>query len=172
MNSYNIVTNYKINQVIRSKSKYYRVNLGFSATTESNSADRILNQKDEFAYFYNTTYKTTIMAQGSIGNIRFYTDHYILEDKIAFYYKNEEFIFDFEINIVTEKGIDFYLGYLIKKIETEYVDRLKKEQEAKEAKKEIVANPEKVFKNPGNVTYEDLKAYMEKQRLERMNTKT
>lgn len=168
MNSYNIVTNYKINQMIKSYSKYYKVSLGFSSTIESNSADRVYNQKDDFAYFYNTLYKATILAQGSIGNIRFYTDHYIFEDKIAFYYKKEEFIFDFDQNLVKEKGIDFYLGHLIKTIETEYADRLKKEQEEKEARKEVKADPDKIFKNPGNVTYEDLKAYMEKQRTERL----
>lgn len=167
MNAYNIVTNYKINQIVKSYSKYYKISLGFSATTESNAAERVLNKKDDFAYFYNTLYSTTIMGQGSIGNIRFYTDHYIREDKIAFYFKKEEFIFDFEQNLVKEKGIDFYLGYLIKKIETEHADRIKKEQEAKENKK-VIANSEKVFLNPGNVTYEDLKAYMEKQRAERL----
>jgi hypothetical protein len=170
MHAYNIVTNYKINQIIKSYSKYYKVSLGFSATTESNASERVLNQKDEFAFFYNTTYNTTIMGQGSIGNIRFYTDHYIKEELIAFYFKKEEFIFEFEPNLVKEKGIDFYLGYLIKKIETEYADRLKKEQEAKETKK-VEANAEKIFKNPGNVTYDDLKAYMEQQRLERMKVK-
>ncbi len=170
MNSYNIVTNFKINQIIRSSSKYYKVNLGLSSTTESNSADRVYNKKDEFAYFYNTNYKTTILGQGSIGNIKFYTDHYIKEDKIAFYFKNEEFIFDFNFVMVKEKGIDFYLGHLIKTIETEYADRLKKKEEEKEIKKTIVADPEKVFKNPGAVSYEDLKAYMEKQRLERLKS--
>lgn len=171
MESYNIVTNYKINQIIKSSSKYYKVSLGFSSTVESTSSDRVYNQKDDFAYFYNTLYKATILAQGSVGTIRFYTDHYINEDKIAFYFRKEEFIFDFNHQMVKEKGADFYLGHLIKTIETEYADRLKKEQEAKEAKKEVKADPDKVLKNPGNVTYEDLKAYLEKQRLERMNPK-
>jgi hypothetical protein len=168
MNSYNIVTNYKINQLIKSSSKYYKVSLGFATTSETNSQDRVYNQKDEFAYFYNTLYKASILAQGSIGNIKFYTDHYIKEEKIAFYWKKEEFIFDFDSTLVKEKGVDFYLGHLIKKIETEYADRLKKEQESKENKQKTNADPDKLIKNPGLVTYEDMKAYMEKQRLERM----
>lgn len=170
MNSYNIVTNYKINQIIKSSSKYYKVSLGLSSTMQSTSGDRVLNQKDDFAYFYNTTYKTTIMRQGSIGNISFYTDHYIMEDKVAFYYKQEEFIFDFDQAMVKEKGIDFYLGHLIKTIEVEYADRIKKKEEEKESKKVINADPNKVFKNPGSVSYEDLKAYLEKQRLERLKS--
>lgn len=168
MNSYNIVTNYQINQIIKASSKYYKVNLGYSITSESNSSDRVYDRKDDFAYFYNTLYKASILGQGSIGNISFYTDHYIKEDKIAFYWKQEEFIFDFEHETVKQKGIDFYLGRLIKTIETEYADRIKKEQDTKENKSKIVADPNKLFTNPGNVSYEDLKAYMEKQRLDRL----
>ena len=172
MNAYNIVTNYKINQIIKSYSKYYKVILGFSTSAESGAADRIYNQKDEFAYYYNTMYRASVLCQGSIGNIKFYTDHMIKEDKIAFYFKKEEFIFDFDMNMVKEKGIDFYLGHLIKTIETEYADRLQKEQEEKENKLKKVASPEKLFKNPGAVSYEDLKAYLEQQRNDRLKTKT
>jgi hypothetical protein len=171
MNTYNIVTNYKIIQIIKSGSKYYRVNLGYSATLESNNSERVLSQKDEFAYFYNTMYRTTISGQGNIGNIKFYSDHYILEDKIAFYYSKEEFIFDFDSKLVKEKGVDFYLGHLIKEIETEYQERLKKKEEEIEIKKNIVGNPNNIIKNPGAATYEDLLAYMEKQRLERLKVK-
>ena len=55
-----------------------------------------LSNKDDFAFYYNNMYKTTIYAQGSIGNIKFYTDHFIKDDKVAFYYDKEEFIFDFD----------------------------------------------------------------------------
>lgn len=164
---YNIVTNYKITNFFKS-SRYFKLNLGLSSTTESNSGDRVYNQKDDFAYFYNTMYKATILGQGSIGNIFIYIDHYINEDKLAFYFDREEFIFDFDFKLVKEKGIDFYLGHLIKTIETEYADRLKKREEEKEIKKNTTADPDKVLKNPGAVSYEDLKAFMEKQRLERL----
>ena len=168
MNTYNIVTNFKIIQMIKSGSKYFKINLGLSSTSESNNSDRLYNKNDEFAYYYNTMYKANVLGQGSIGNIKFYTDHYIKEDKVAFYFKKEEFIFDFDAKLVKEKGIDFYLGHLIKTIETEYSDRLKKREEEKDEKNKVVANPDKIFKNPGSVTYADLKAYMEKQRLERL----
>lgn len=167
---YNIVTNYKINQVFKNKSRYFRVNLGLASTVESNSGDRVLSQKDSFAYFYNTNYKTTILGQGSIGDIKVYTDHYIMEDKIAFYYDREEFIFDFDDKMVNEKGVDFYLGYLIKEIETEYQDRIKEKEKVVEEQKVQVGDPSKIFENPGNVSYSDLKAYLEKQRIDRMSS--
>lgn len=170
MNAYNVVTNFRINEIIKSRSKYYKVSLGLAITTEANSGDRTYNKSDEFAFFYNSFYKASILKQGSIGNIKFYTDHYIKEDKIAFYLKEEEFVFDFDQNKVNEKGIDFYLGHLIKTIETEYEERIKKDLEIKERKSNTTADPNKVFTNPGNVSYDDLKAYLEKERLERLKS--
>jgi hypothetical protein len=128
MRKYNIVTNSKINNVFKSKSRYYRVNLGLVATIESKSGDRVMNSNDEFAYYYNTMYRTTVLAQATVGDIRIYIDHYIIDDKIAFYFDKEEFIFDFDEKMVKEKGADFYLGHLIKTIETEYQERLIKKE--------------------------------------------
>lgn len=169
MRKYNLVTNYRIIQFLK-KSRYFRVSLGLSSTIESQSGVRLYSQKDDFAYFYNTNYKTTVYGQGNIGDIFIYTDHYIREDKVAFYYDKEEFIFDFDEKMVKEKGVDFYLGHLIKNIETEHEERLKKKEEEKEVKKQEVGNPDMVFQNPGAVKYADLKAYLEKMRSERLKT--
>lgn len=167
---YNIVTNHKIVQVFK-KSKHFVVNLGYSSTTETNTGDRILNKKDDFAFFYNTTYKgATILAHGKIGNISIYSDPYIFEDKIAFYYNKEEFIFDFDQKMVDEKGVDFYLGHLIKTINEKYQERIKQEEERKEQQKKTVGSSDKVFANPGNVTYADLKAYMDRKSAERLKS--
>lgn len=167
---YNIVTNRKINDIFKSKSRYYRVNLGVVSTIESRSGDRTLNTLDNFAFYYNNIYRTTIYGQGNIGNIFIYIDMYIKEDKIAFYYDKEEFIFDFDEKLVNEKGADFYLGHLIKTIETEHQERLVKKQETIEEQKKEVGDANKIFQNPGAVKYADLKAYMEKIRTERLKS--
>jgi len=167
---YNIVTNRKISDIFKYKSRYYKVNLGVVSTIESRSGDRTLNTLDDFAFFYNNMYRTTIYGQGNIGNIFIYIDLYIKEDKIAFYYDKEEFIFDFDEKMVNEKGVDFYLGHLIKKIETEHQERLIKKQETIEEQKKEVGDANKIFDNPGNVKYADLKAYMEKIRLDRLKS--
>ena len=169
MRKYNIVTNYKMVQILK-KSRYFRVNLGLASTQETNSGDRGYNNNDDFAFYYNTIYKTTIYGQGNIGDIFIYTDHYIKEDKIAFYFDKEEFIFDFDDKMVNEKGVDFYLGHLIKTIETEHQERLVKKQETIEEQKNEVGDANRIFDNPGNVKYADLKAYMEKIRLERLKS--
>ena len=171
MRSYNIVTNRKINNIFKSGCRYYKVNLGFVSTIESRGgAERVFNPKDEFAYFYNTTYRTTILGQGSIGDIFIYIDSYIMEDKIAFYFDKEEFIFDFNESMVIEKGVDFYIGHLIKTIETEHQERILAKERESEEKKNEVGNADKIFINPGNVRYVDLKAYMEKMRVDRLQS--
>lgn len=165
---YNIVTNYKIIQEAK-KYKHYKVSLGYSSTTK-NGDNRVLNEKDKFAYFYNKRYNTTIYGQGYIGDISFYTDHFIKNDVLAIYADFEEFIFDFQPDLCNEKGIEWYLGSLFMKIE----EQLAKENEiVKERTIKIEenkdGNPYKLVKghpdyNPGNVTFEDVKAYKEAQR--------
>ena len=93
-----------------------------------------------------------------------------MEDKIAFYFDKEEFIFDFNESMVIEKGVDFYIGHLIKTIETEHQERILAKERESEEKKNEVGNADKIFINPGNVRYVDLKAYMEKMRVDRLQS--
>jgi hypothetical protein len=169
--AFNIVTNFDIIREIKSGSKYFKVNLGLSSTINSQkSGNRILNEKDQFAYSYNNQYKTTIYAQGNIGNIRFYTDHYIKDDVLAVYYNLEEFIIPFDRNLVMEKGIDAMIGLVLKTVKDQYQERQDKIEKEKKAMNENKreGNPDLVHLNPGSVTYEDLKAYIEKKRTGRI----
>lgn len=168
---FNIVTSFNIISEVKVGSKYFRINLGLASTVESQKGgDRILNDKDQFAYSYNNQYKTTIYAQGNIGNIRFYTDHYIKEDVLAVYYNLEEFVIPYDRNLVKEKGIDAMIGLVLKTVKEQYQERQDKIEEERKAKLEvkIEAKPDIVHLNPGAVTYEDLKAYMEKKRAGRI----
>lgn len=169
--AFNIVTSFSIISEIKLGSKYFRINLGLASTLESQKGgDRILNDKDQFAYSYNNQYLTTIYAQGNIGNIRFYTDHYIKEDVLAVYYNLEEFIIPFDRNLVKEKGIDAMIGSVLKTVKEQYQERQDKIEDEKKAKLEVKkeANPDIVQLNPGAVTYDDLKAYLEKKRAGRI----
>jgi hypothetical protein len=162
----NIVTNYQlINQV--KTSRYFRVSLGLVATVEKNGA-RKYNDADRFSHFYNNSYNTTIYAQGNAGNIRFYTDHYITEPILAVYYGDnfEEFLFDFDFKIVKEKGMDFYLGHILKEMELKYEEK-RKNDELKKLEEKTPGNPEMISQNPGSVSYADIEAYLEKKRQER-----
>lgn len=164
---YNIVTKPTLIQEFK-KSKYYRQSLGLIPTVEKNG-ERIYNDKDEFNHFYSNRYNTTIYKQGVIGDISFYIDYYIHEDVMAVYLNSEEFIFDFDWKLVKQKNIDTFLGSILKKIE---IDEAEKAQAAQTKKIEIKkeANPEKVFLNPGAVSYEDIKAYMAEKNKGRMSS--
>ena len=164
---YNVVTRPSLIVELK-KSKYYKQSLGLIPTIEKNGA-RVFNDKDTFSHFYNTQYNTTIYRQGTIGDITFYIDYYITDDLFAIYLNTEEFIFDYEPSVVKQKGIDFYIGSLFKKIETENEERIKEAEGKKiEIKKE--ANPGLVFSNPGNVTYDDLKAYLAQKSQNKMSS--
>lgn len=160
VSGYHTIQNFK-------KSGFFKNNLGLVQTVDKNGR-RTFNDKDKFSYFYNNQYRATIYAQGNIGDIKFYTDHFIKDNTFAVYYSDnfEEFIFDFDFNIVKEKGIDFYLGHILKTVETQYEERVRKE-ELRKIQEQPKGNPDMVIMNPGSVTYADLKAYMEKRNQER-----
>jgi hypothetical protein len=163
----NIVSAYQNLQTFK-KSRYFRLNLGLVSTVEKNG-DRTYNEKDKFSFFYFSQYNATIYGQGNVGDIKFYTDHFIKDNTIAVYYGDnfDEFIFTLDPNYIKEKGVDSYLGYILKSVEEQYEERKKKDELKKIEQKRQVGNAEKIFKNPGQVNYEDLKAYLEKQRQER-----
>jgi hypothetical protein len=95
-------------------------------------------------------------------------DHYISDQTFAIYSGDyfEEFIFDFDDKLVQEKGTDFYIGHLLKTVDEKYEERIKN-NELKKMEPKPVGNADNVLINPGNVTYEDLKAYLAKKNIER-----
>lgn len=150
------------------KSNYFKINLGVSITIEENNK-RKMNKTDLFSYYYWSIYKTTPLAQGNIGDIKIYVDHSIKEKEFAIYIGEtfEEFPYTFDFNKYKEKGVDGYLGWLLKDSETKYDERIKKDELKKIELKEKEGDPDKVFKNPGSVDYSDLKAYLDKKRKNR-----
>jgi hypothetical protein len=164
--AYNVVTNSFVIQEVK-KCRYFKINLGLAATVDRNG-NREFNDKDKFSYYYNTQYRTTIYAQGNVGDIKFYTDVFIKDPIMAIYVgtENEEFLIDVDFELIKEKGIDFYLGHILKKVEEEHEERIKANTE-KKAEPKPAGNSEMITFNPGAVRYEDLKAYLEQQNAQR-----
>lgn len=162
----NIVSSQFVSNCFK-KSRFFRKNLGLVSTIDKNGK-RVLNDKDRFSAFYNDAYRTTIFAQGNVGDLKFYIDHYIRDNTFAVYSGDnfEEFIFTFDLNHFNEKGVDNYLGYMLKEVDTMYEDRVKN-NELKKLEPKPIGNADMITKNPGNVSYADLKAYLEKKRAER-----
>lgn len=161
---YNIVTNYSINQFIKQRSKYYKVTLGQAITLEDRTGERVLNQNDQFAFVYNHYYKSSLLKQGTIGDIDFYTDHTITEDVVILYIDREEFAHSFDRRSIEETGIDSYLGHILKISEEEY-QRMNGSSEESEINQTSngVGIP-----NPGAFTYDDLKKLMDKKNSKRI----
>jgi len=153
-----IVSNFQVLQSFK-RSTYFRVSLGLVPTVEKNGS-RIYNDKDKFAKFYNMQYNTTIYGQGNVGDIRFYVDHYIKDTSFAVYTDDlQEFLFQLDTLMIRDKGIEFYLGHILKTVEEEYEERVLA-NELKKIEEKPLGFSEKIFTNPGNVNYEDLKAYL------------
>lgn len=162
----NIVSSYQTLQEFK-KSQYFRVSLGLVATVDKKGS-RSFNTDDKFSYYYNTQYKTTIYGQGNIGDVKFYVDHYIKDDTFAVYTNDfQEFLFTLDRRVITDKGVDFYIGYIFKSTEEQY-DELVKNNELKKQEVKPAGEKDKIFSNPGNVRYEDLKAYLDEQRKNRL----
>ena len=162
----NVVCSFQNAQIFK-RSRYFRQNLGLVATVEKNGR-RGLNTSDQFSYMYQNQYRTTIYAQGNVGDMKFYVDHAIKDDSFAVYIGDsfEEFLYTFDHRLAREKGVDHYIGFLLKDVDLKYEEKVKND-ELKKIEKITDANPENITKNPGNVTYADIKAYMEKKQKER-----
>ena len=77
-------------------------------------------------------------------------------------------VFEIKNGRVKEKGIDFYLGHILKESEIKYEEK-KKNDELKKIEEKPLGNPDLILQNPGVVSYADIQAYMEKKRQERYN---
>jgi hypothetical protein len=114
------------------------------ATVEKNGK-RAFNDQDKFSFSYNTNYNTTILGQGSVGDIKFYVDHFINEPIFAVYTDdNEEFIFDIDIKKMREKRFEFYLGFILKTVEEEYNKKVEND-ELKKMEAKPIGNPENIL---------------------------
>ena len=153
--------------------RYFKTNLGIVSTVDKDgSGTRVLNDKDRFAFYFNSLYKTTIYGSGNVGDVKFYYDLYINDNTVAVYIGDggeyDEFIYKFERTTFDDKGVDNYIGYLLKESETEYANRQEEQKIQREAPKPI-GSSEKLMVNPGSVRYEDIQAYLDEQRNKRFD---
>ena len=69
--AYNVVTNSFVMSEVK-RCRYFKINLGVASTVDRNG-NREFNDQDKFSYYYNTQYRTTIYAQGNVGDIWYQT---------------------------------------------------------------------------------------------------
>lgn len=164
---YNIITTPLIVQNFK-KSVHWKRDLGRALSVQKSEGRSFqINPEEKFMDFYKKQYNVVLISEGHIGKIRFFSDHYLREPVIAFYDSDfREFIFDYNEKEFKSQTIESYLGSMIKEIE------LGKEKEVQQPQYEPIGlheDPEsgdadKLFKNPGSVTYDDLKKYLQQKR--------
>jgi hypothetical protein len=71
-----------------------------------------------------------------------------------------------DYDLLKQKGIDFYIGHILKSVEEQYEERVKNE-ELRKLEEKPEGNADMITINPGSVTYADLKAYLDKRNKER-----
>lgn len=158
---YNFVSTHSINQEFK-KSNLYKRNLGRALSVKENDRRVFkLNDDDVFVKFYLQKYKTVIYSEGNVGQINFFVDHYIKNDIIIVFYKEKDFIFNHNPSLLRSKGINGYIGTFIEELETNYKEELEEVNDIN-IEEEVTGNEENLIKNPGAVSYEDIKKYVSK----------
>lgn len=161
-NNINIIAN----NLILNKLKtipYYKTDLGEKFHNNFKGATGV-KYYNEIVRIYSTETNRIIFKSGKIGPIGIYTDYGLRQDSLIIYLDHEKFEFVFNINILNKMSMQAYIGNLLKKIskdtdkELHDIDANEKDKKDKEEiKKE--GNSEKLFINPGNVSWEDLQKY-------------
>jgi len=158
---YNFVSSHRINQEFK-KSSLFKRNLGRALSVKENDRRVFkINDDDLFVKFYLQKYKTVIYSEGSVGQINFFVDHYINGNIIIVFYKEKDFLFEHNESLLRSKGVNGYIGTFIEEIETTYKEELSEVGDIT-IDDHSEGNEENLFKNPGAVSYEDIKKYVKK----------
>jgi hypothetical protein len=156
-------------------SKYFKKSLGkiYLGNVKNEMKLDLSKQEDFVKFYYEKSNGSKIFKEGNIGQIEFYTD-FNIKNELIFFYEQWDFTFQFNKQILNDKGIEGYLGSIIKEIETNYIENLKKTQKEKEVVKElspiekIEMAKQKLKTNPGMITYDDVKEILKSKK--RFNT--
>lgn len=167
---YFVVSSYKTINNIKNSSRYYKTNLGFSVSIDMGD-DKVVSDKDRFAFAWQGSKGNSIFSSGEIGNVHFYVDHSQKDPHLICVHNFEEFIFDLDTFYIKEKGMDSFIGKMIKEVDEKF--RTPKDENSSSALENIPevlphGNSEKLFKNPGQVRYEDVQEYLRSKNLRRI----
>jgi len=163
---YNFVSKKRIIDSFKSSS-HFKTYLGYAMSVDDAGERKFkINDKDKFVQFYHNKYKIALLTEGNIGTLNFFSDYYIEDDIVVVFFNDKDFVFKFEESELIGRGVDKYLGAIIKEIETKHEEELANAGGAK-ANKSITGtrpkgNPDKLINNPGSVTWEDIESYYKK----------
>ena len=155
------------------KSKWFKTDLGSVFMPASKDRKFDYTKQSKFMQYYLVTYGSKLYKEGNIGEqISFYTDWKITDSTIVVFYQDEHhFVFQYDMKVIEAKGVDSYLGSLIKVIETEYLPNIVHNKETVTVEDSVEDKykraQEKIKQNPGNVSYDDIKDYLKMKKFKR-----
>jgi len=167
---YFVVSSYKTINYIKSSSRYYKTNLGFSVSIDVGD-DKVVSDKDRFAFAWQGSKGNPIFSSGEIGNVHFYVDHSQKDPHLICVHNFEEFIFELDTIYIKEKGMDSFIGKMIKQVDEKFKtpeDENSSSPSQNTPEVLLQGNSEKLFKNPGQVRYEDVQEYLRSKNLRRI----
>ena len=158
---YVIGKKYFIDEV--TSSEYFKKDMGMSNTmVNSKTKDREMRE-DTFSTWYYNKYKRLLFKTGKIGNIEFFIDYYLKDDVVGFFLdkdlENHQYSKGCDIDDIKEKGINQWISITLKELD-ETLDFVKRENE-KEINKDS-GTAEKLFTDPGNVSWKDIIEYQKR----------
>jgi hypothetical protein len=149
------------------KSKHFKMNLGHSMSVDDKGQRKFrINDKDKFAKFYFNKYRIQLFSEGNIGQLNFFSDYYIEDDIVVVFFDDKDFVFVHEPHTMKDKGVDSYLGSIIKEIETKYEEEIAGaggNVDSATANKSG-GNADNLVNNPGSVTWEDIQAHIQRKK--------
>jgi len=151
-----------INEV--KNSKFFQQDLGESFFSLDTSEKKLRNKS--FSTWYYKQTNSLIFKQGKIGNITFYLDYYLQKSIVGFFLESKEdthqYAIDFDVNEIQNYEIDTWLGNKLQQVDSEVYESENKENQKEGTENIDQGDPEKVFNNPGEVSFKDLQAYYRK----------
>jgi len=157
--SFKFVSNKSIISKFKS-SKLFKTDLGRSFTNSGKGGIKAdFSRQEDFVRNYYEANNQMLHKEGNIGKIEFYSD-FRVNNKIKVFYENYDFIFDYDMTSLRDKGVEAYLGSILKDIEINLLPNMKpKKVEKIELSEEqrIALAQQKIKTNPGAVTYDDIK---------------
>jgi len=166
-NKYKFISSKSIISKFKS-SRLFKTDLGKCFINDGKNGLKMdLSRQEEFVkVYFQQNESRMIFKEGNIGSIEFYSDPKI-HNNVIIYLGQEYFVFQHDPNALSVKGIEKYLGSIIKEIETKnLLGNITNTETKRELTQEelYIQAQNKIKTNPGMVTYDDVKHLLKNKR--------
>jgi hypothetical protein len=145
-------------------SKYFRQDLGRSATVyDEKKGDKELREGAFSTWYYNN-YKSLIVKTGVIGPLHFYIDYYLKKEILGFFLNSDldkhQYAIDWDQERIDIIGIDSWISEKLREVDMSLME----DEDKEHAKKVATGDSSKLMSNPGGTTWKDIEAHYNKKK--------